>query len=100
MQRFLPRKQLTLLGYVIHIKYVTKTYMRETLDEPGEKVTVACWIADFKTMANGKTQAGTVLMRKGQSMEEKWDSLWHELGHALHDIIMADRLARQPGGEM
>ena len=71
-------------GYKVVTKLVTRTQLAQLLDEserPSESWSPGGWDVDSMT----------IYISKHLSSGKKWETYWHELAHAVHDIALIDR---------
>ncbi len=80
MLKRIPKKT-KLLGYTIHIEEISQAAMDEMCDTKGND---GLWAQSYM---EGRFK---IYLCKESSVENKWYTLWHEMGHAWLDISAAD----------
>ena len=88
MLKRIPKKT-KLLGYTIVIEEISQAAMDEMCDTPDNE---GLWSQSYM---EGRFK---IYLCKEPSIETKWATLWHELGHAWLDISAADIETRCQGG--
>lgn len=88
MRKRLPRK-IRLGPYIIDIVLANQTTIRDVLDDDdGNDSYHGCW--DNLLGESTSTVCGRIYIHEKESMTLKWETLWHEIAHALVDIASWD----------
>lgn len=84
----LPRTVPVGRGYAIRVALVTKSEMKQAVDDGNDDATPpdGLWAESL-----GEKYAGTIYIGQWLPMPQKWDTYWHEMIHVLNDIMAYDR---------
>lgn len=82
----IPRRVNLGRGYYIKVLLVTQTVIDEVYDD-GDSLD-GLWLNELGT---GVGRAGTIYIFQGLAAAQRWEVYWHELVHALNDIMAWDR---------
>ena len=85
MLKRIPKKT-KLLGWTITIEEVSQSVIDDLSDEPGSPGLFHAKYSDAKF---------TIYLAKEPSPAVKWETLWHEMGHAHLDIWSHDNAERE-----
>ena len=88
MLKKLPKKT-KLLGYTIVIEEISQEAMDQMCDHPANE---GLWVS------NPSEGFFRIYLTKEPSIETRWSTLWHEMGHAWLDISAHDIETRRQGG--
>ena len=76
----LPRRVNLGRGYSIAIRLVGKAELAVVLNED-EGASAGAWDVD----------TSTIYVRRDLTSKQRWETYWHELVHAIHDIALRDQ---------
>jgi len=85
MRKRLPRRTRLGADYYVLVRIVNPAIIRDVVEEDAD----GCWIESLAKIAHGGP-AGTIYINSKLSLAEKWDTYWHELQHALVDVMSWD----------
>lgn len=90
MKHRIPRRVSVGKGYYIDVLLVSPNVLKEELEED-EHTADAAWFNELGPRSNGKALAGRIMISSRLSTTARWDAYWHELLHAVNDIMAWDR---------
>lgn len=76
----LPRRVNLGRGYSVAVRLVSKAELAVVLNED-EGASAGAWDAD----------KDTIYIRRDLTAKQRWETYWHELVHAIHDIALRDQ---------
>ena len=76
----LPRRVNLGRGYSVAVRLVSKADLAVILNED-EDASAGAWDAD----------QNTIFIRRDLTAKQRWETYWHELVHAIHDIALRDQ---------
>jgi hypothetical protein len=76
----LPRRVNLGRGYSVAVRLVSKADLAVILNED-EDASAGAWDAD----------QNTIFIRRDLTVKQRWETYWHELVHAIHDIALRDQ---------
>ncbi len=76
----LPRRVNLGRGYLLAVRLVSKAELAVILNED-EGASAGAWDVD----------KDTIYIRRDLSAKQRWETYWHELVHAIHDIALRDQ---------
>ena len=76
----LPRRVNLGRGYSLAVRLVSKAELAVILNED-EGASAGAWDVD----------KDTIYIRRDLSAKQRWETYWHELVHAIHDIALRDQ---------
>ncbi len=85
MKKRLPRRARLAADYYVLVRIVNPAIIRDVVEEDAD----GCWIESLARIADGGP-AGTTYINSKLPLAEKWDTYWHELQHALVDVMSWD----------
>lgn len=77
----LPAKVRIGRGYVVKVAHVTPSHLQEIADDDEPNCTAGCWI----------TEDMTIYIDNSLPLRRQWETYFHELQHAVHDISELNR---------
>jgi hypothetical protein len=86
----LPRKTWLGGSYYVAVRVVNPAIIRDVVGEDAD----GCWIESLAKVVEGGP-AGTIYVKSTLSLAEKWDTYWHELQHAVLDVMGWDAKQRR-----
>ena len=90
MKHRIPRRVNMGRGYYVEVLVVSPHVLREELEED-EHTSDGAWFNELGPRTNGKQRAGRIMISNRLTAAARWDCYWHELLHALNDIMAWDR---------
>jgi hypothetical protein len=90
MSERLPRKTRLGADYYVLIRIVNPAIVRDVVGEDAD----GCWIESLAKVAEGGP-AGTIYINSKVRLAQKWDTYWHELQHAIVDVMSWDAKRRR-----
>ena len=89
----LPRRVALGKGYYILVHLANSKEIMDALDE--DTLTAdGVWfneLGENSKNKKGEVLAGRILIHRKLSSPKKWDTYWHELLHAVNDLMAYDR---------
>jgi hypothetical protein len=90
MRERLPKRTRLGADYSVVVRIVSPAIIRDVLGEDAD----GCWIESVAKVAEGGP-AGTIYINSKLPLAQKWDTYWHELQHAIVDIMSWDAKRRR-----
>jgi hypothetical protein len=90
VRKRLPRKARLGGEYYVLVRIVNPAIIRDILGEDAD----GCWIESLAKAAEGGP-AGTIYINAQLPLTERWNTYWHELQHAVVDVMGWDAKRRR-----
>jgi hypothetical protein len=78
----------------VKIVLTTQTVIRQVMEAGPDKSYKGVWDED---LSEDRWHAGVIYIDRRLPADERWDTFWHELAHAITDISSWDRELRARG---
>lgn len=80
----LPRRVHVGRGYVVQVRLIAHRALADVMGELDKP-------RDLRSPGGWDVEVMTIWLDRTVSKRIQWETYWHELGHAVHDVALMDR---------